>query len=381
MLTEAEEQTLEELTVEEVLPTDQIRFEHNNSKHAESRRQELCKMRALLSYQEEKLRRQNKIKSKKYRRVLKKEKQKKEEKELAEALKADPAAVAGDEQEKADYLRALERISQKHKVGGKWNKNLLHKKIRDPDLKSAMAEQRQMRKTLMEKKAEEGSSEEEEEGDNEDEMVEKQVKPIEKVEEKFEIDPDNPWLMVGQAMEKSTETPPAPPTTTVIETPKTPTTTKPATIVVGILDQMEKKGEEDQEALVDMAFANDDVVAQFVDEKAQIVDQETEKLIALLFYDTNDEYDSSNLSGCLAPTYHPLLSRPSLTNPYPPQDVDLTLPGWGSWGGAGVAPPKKPQKKFIKKAKSTGPRKDAGLSHVIISTKKNRKLDAHLVGF
>ena len=52
-------------------------------------------MRALLSYQEEKLRRQNKIKSKKYRRVLKKEKQKKEEKELAEALKADPEAVAG----------------------------------------------------------------------------------------------------------------------------------------------------------------------------------------------------------------------------------------------------------------------------------------------
>ena len=38
----------------------------------------------------------------------------------------------GEEADKADYLRALERISQKHKVGGKWNKNLLHKQIKDP---------------------------------------------------------------------------------------------------------------------------------------------------------------------------------------------------------------------------------------------------------
>ena len=40
--------------------------------------------------------------------------------------------ILGEEADKADYLRALERISQKHKVGGKWNKNLLHKQIKDP---------------------------------------------------------------------------------------------------------------------------------------------------------------------------------------------------------------------------------------------------------
>lgn len=52
---------------------------------------------------------------------------------MSDAVKANPD-VAGTEAEKADYLRALERISQKHKVGGKWNKNLLHKQIRDPDV-------------------------------------------------------------------------------------------------------------------------------------------------------------------------------------------------------------------------------------------------------
>ena len=72
-----------------------IRISVPNLPQAEARWQELCKVRALLSYQEEKLRRQNKIKSKKFRKILKKEKQKKEEKELAEALKADPDAVAG----------------------------------------------------------------------------------------------------------------------------------------------------------------------------------------------------------------------------------------------------------------------------------------------
>ena len=34
----------------------------------------------------------------------------------------------------------------------------------------------------------------------------------------------------------------------------------------------------DQEMLVDMAFANDDVVAQFKEEKDKIVDEETEKV-------------------------------------------------------------------------------------------------------
>ena len=35
----------------------------------------------------------------------------------------------------------------------------------------------------------------------------------------------------------------------------------------------------DQEALVDMAFANDDVVAQFVEEKQKLVDDEAGKVV------------------------------------------------------------------------------------------------------
>ena len=40
----------------------------------------------------------------------------------------------------------------------------------------------------------------------------------------------------------------------------------------------------DQEMLVDMAFANDDVVAQFKEEKEKTVDQETEKVRLTTIY-------------------------------------------------------------------------------------------------
>ena len=56
----------------------------------------------------------------------------------------------------------------------------------------------------------------------------------------------------------------------------------------------------------------------------------------------------------------------------------MTLPGWGSWAGIGTSD--KPKKRVIKKAGPTVPRKDEGLSHVIINTKKNRKIQPHLVG-
>ncbi|KAL5265131.1 hypothetical protein ACHWQZ_G006017 [Mnemiopsis leidyi] len=365
-LTEAEEKSLEELNAEE----------------AELRREELCKMRALLSYQEEKFRRKNKIKSKKYRKILKKERQKKEEKELSDALKANPD-VACEEADKADYLRALERISQKHKVGGKWNKNLLHKQIKDPGLKEAMKEQQQLRQKLMEKQV--ISSDEEEEQEEANREVEKGSNQPEesgenKDQEEFEVDPSNPWLVVGSALSGQTELPKPPPASNrelnkprdqiddvgVSEGKSSAVSGEDAENAASDDEESESGDDSDeedggddqdknkeagkkvesakivrnvpsleQEMLVDMAFANDDVVAQFKEEKEKIVDEETEK------------------------------------------DLDITLPGWGSWAGVGTND--QPQKRIIKKAAPTAPRKDSGLDHVIINTKKNRKLQPHLV--
>ena len=87
-----------------------------------------------------------------------------------------------------------------------------------------------------------------------------------------------------------------------------------------------------QRELVARAFANDDVVAEFDDEKMAEIEEDGDKV------------------------------------------EDLTLPGWGSWAGSGVKKSKK--KKIIKVTKGIDAekRKDAKLSHVIINEKLNKKV-------
>ncbi|KAK4049460.1 hypothetical protein OIO90_005411 [Microbotryomycetes sp. JL221] len=64
-----------------------------------------------------------------------------------------------------------------------------------------------------------------------------------------------------------------------------------------------------------------------------------------------------------------------------PQEEDMTLPGWGSWAGKGVKKSKKPSKKFIKTTAGIDPqtRKDASLNHVIISERKDKKAQKYML--
>ncbi|KAJ2962821.1 hypothetical protein NQZ79_g2114 [Umbelopsis isabellina] len=88
-----------------------------------------------------------------------------------------------------------------------------------------------------------------------------------------------------------------------------------------------------QRELVEQAFANDNVVQEFEDEKREIMEEDT------------------------------------------PKDQDLTLPGWGAWGGKGL---KDRKNVVIKKALpgegvAANKRKDAKLGNVIISEKRSKK--------
>eukprot|EP00057_Strongylocentrotus_purpuratus_P033258 XP_790749.4 PREDICTED: U3 small nucleolar RNA-associated protein 14 homolog A [Strongylocentrotus purpuratus] len=60
-----------------------------------------------------------------------------------------------------------------------------------------------------------------------------------------------------------------------------------------------------------------------------------------------------------------------------PRDIDLTLPGWGDWGGTGVQASKKKKKRFTMKAKPQAPRQDARLAHVIINENRDKKIAIH----
>lgn len=88
-----------------------------------------------------------------------------------------------------------------------------------------------------------------------------------------------------------------------------------------------------QQDVIAEAFAGDDVVAEFQEEKKRVIDDEDDK------------------------------------------EVDTTLPGWGEWAGAG-SKPKNKKRKFIKKVKGVvnkDKRRDKNLQNVIINEKVNKK--------
>ncbi|XP_047992221.1 LOW QUALITY PROTEIN: U3 small nucleolar RNA-associated protein 14 homolog B [Leguminivora glycinivorella] len=61
------------------------------------------------------------------------------------------------------------------------------------------------------------------------------------------------------------------------------------------------------------------------------------------------------------------------------EDIDLSLPGWGSWGGKGVKAPKKRRNRFISKPVPKFPRRDENKGDIIIKEFKDPKLAVHKV--
>lgn len=99
-----------------------------------ARHQQIARLRSLSFYQEQKNKRQAKIKSKKYRKILKKAREK-NEMTLAELKELDPEAYQ-EELVKLDKARALERVGIKHGHLGKWAKHALRSK--DPHTMQAV---------------------------------------------------------------------------------------------------------------------------------------------------------------------------------------------------------------------------------------------------
>uniref|UniRef100_A0A3Q3QJ27 UTP14C small subunit processome component n=1 Tax=Monopterus albus TaxID=43700 RepID=A0A3Q3QJ27_MONAL len=62
-----------------------------------------------------------------------------------------------------------------------------------------------------------------------------------------------------------------------------------------------------------------------------------------------------------------------------PKVVDLTLPGWGEWGGMGLKVSRNKRRRFRIKTAPPPPRKDERLPSVIISERKNSSISLHQV--
>ncbi|KAJ2945730.1 hypothetical protein O0L34_g570 [Tuta absoluta] len=145
-------------------------------------RQHLAKMRAQQSYKAAKAKRQSKIKSKKYHRILKKERLKNQLKEFEELQQKDPEEAL-KKLEALEKARALERHTLRHKNTGKWAKSKLIRAKYDKDVRQELAEQLAVSRGLT-KKTQEIESSDDEPGTNEN------IPDI-----TLSQDPMNPWML------------------------------------------------------------------------------------------------------------------------------------------------------------------------------------------
>ncbi|KAM4696958.1 U3 small nucleolar RNA-associated protein 14 homolog A [Rhinophrynus dorsalis] len=131
-------------------PMEEAAVKAMSLEEATLRRAELQKARALQSYYESKARREKKIKSKKFHKVLKKAKQKEALKAFEELRKTNPEAAL-EELQKLERARMEERMSLKHQNSGKWAKSKAIMAKYDDDARKAMQEQLQKNKDLTRK--------------------------------------------------------------------------------------------------------------------------------------------------------------------------------------------------------------------------------------
>ncbi|KAM7045339.1 U3 small nucleolar RNA-associated protein 14 homolog A [Molossus nigricans] len=475
-------------------PVEKASLKAMSLEEAKMRRAELQRARALQSYYEARARREKKIKSKKYHRVLKKGKAKEALKEFEKLRKVDPNAAL-EELEKLKKARIMERMSLKHQNSGKWAKSKAIMAKYDLEARQAMQDQLARNKELTQKFQVASESEEEErgteeEGDllvpdvvNEVQMTsdgpnpwmvrnhsggEKQAEiqkdpeqlpepvaneasesegeesPVAKEEillKEFEerrslskksglnqdakpvgrqetkdfssqevlselralsqkLNKDNhqsrkqkvssartvlpvqregpareeeePLLLQtleraktleeldkegcfqnkelsrpaleGKQLEKNPDNQPSAPKKKrkeqMIDLQNILTTKSPSMKSLAVpttIEELEDEQEKDQKQMIKEAFAGDDVIRDFLKEKREAVEASK------------------------------------------PKDMDLTLPGWGEWGGVGLKPSARKRHRFLIKVPEGSPRKDKNLPNVIINEKRNIHAAAHQV--
>ena len=126
---------------EEMMQDDDLGSNKLTMEEYKQRRAQMAKMRALMFYHEQKRHHMNKIKSKKYRRIRKKQRQRLKEAEMAAQIDQDPDMVK-ELEEKEEVERMKERMTLAHKNTSKWAKRVLKRgKNVDKDTRRALSAQ------------------------------------------------------------------------------------------------------------------------------------------------------------------------------------------------------------------------------------------------
>ncbi|XP_032116061.1 U3 small nucleolar RNA-associated protein 14 homolog A [Sapajus apella] len=475
-------------------PVEKASLQAMSLEEAKMRRAELQRARALQSYYEAKARREKKIKSKKYHKVVKKGKAKKALKEFEQLRKVNPAAAL-EELEKIEKARMMERMSLKHQNSGKWAKSKAIMAKYDLEARQAMQEQLTKNKELTQK-LQVASESEEEEGDGEE--VEELLVPDAVNEVQMNVDRPNPWMLrscTSDTKEAATEeeVPEQLPEPEAHEVSESEGEERPVAEEDILLREFEerrslrKRSELNQDAEPAGSQETKDSSSQEVlselkalsqklkenhqsrkqkassegtvpqvqreepapEEEEPLLLQKPERVQMLEELEKEECFQNKEVSRPVleghwsekTPNNHPdapkekkkkeqmidlqnLLTTQSLSvkslavptiemledevernqrqmikeafagddvirdflkekreavEASKPKDVDLTLPGWGEWGGVGLKPSAKKRRRFLIKAPEGPPRKDKNLPNVIINEKRNIHAAAHQV--
>ncbi|XP_001353140.1 U3 small nucleolar RNA-associated protein 14 homolog A [Drosophila pseudoobscura] len=145
-----------------------------------ARRKELAYLKMRESQKSAKARMQNKIKSKKFHKLQKRQKMLEQMKEFELLKKTNPEAAL-EKLNAMEKIRVQERASLRHKNTGTWAKNLQVRAKYDKDVRKDLAEQLAVSRQLTQKQ---------QESDSETEL---NIKPAAHEEEEKDYDPFNPW--------------------------------------------------------------------------------------------------------------------------------------------------------------------------------------------
>lgn len=153
---------------EELAGGDDLGSKQLSLEEYQRRRGELAKMRALLFYHEQKRHHINKIKSKKYRRIRKKQRERLKEAEMSAQMEQDPD-LARELEEKEEIERMKERMTLAHKNTSKWARRVLKRgKNVDVNTRRALSAQLQRGEDLR-KKMNAAADDAEDDGESDDE--------------------------------------------------------------------------------------------------------------------------------------------------------------------------------------------------------------------
>ncbi|XP_077416098.1 U3 small nucleolar RNA-associated protein 14 homolog A [Vanacampus margaritifer] len=425
------------------------------------RRAELQKARALQTYYEAKARRERKIKSKKYHRVLNKAKRKEFVKRFDEMVKDDPAAAL-EEMKKIELARMQERMSLKHQNSGKWARSKAIMAKYDESARKAMQQQLEVNKDLTQKLAIAL--------DDEDEEDETPENLPDFVNEAALVAGSNPW-MKGKLSEDPTEqgedmhdlvdlTAESTGTAVNAEEEEEEESEVEETEEESLLREFDDRRKmrqapdsltlEKEDAQTLEARERAAIFEESEDTSVQLVEGQTDQMQTFEFMALLDQVESTQANEApaepqlssdqapkkqkgaiqpkkqkggiqlkdvltkdvtrivvpLAPTAvatedtdEPLdqtdliqeafagddvisdfmKDKKNQENSEKPTVVDMTLPGWGEWGGVGLNPSLKKRRRFRVEMPPPAPRKDQKLSGVILSEKRNSSLSLHQV--